>query len=95
MLVGAGVRVGVVVDSLERPLGVLEFHLLLLVAFGGNLLLTFPLSGRRAIVAWLLLLLLTELLCKLLDLPPFLRVVAPGVVYRAPQTTLVVVEGLS
>jgi hypothetical protein len=94
VLVGAGVIIRVVVDNLERPLGVLEFHLLLLVAFGGNLLLTFPLLGRRAIMARLLLLLLTELLRQLLDLSALLHVVPPGVVYWAPWTTLIVAEGL-
>jgi hypothetical protein len=89
-----GVGVGVVVDDLDCPLGVLEVHLLLLIAPQGNLLLAFPQTGRRAIAAWLLLLLLRELLCKLLDLPSLLGVVAPGVVHRAPGTTLVAAEGL-
>jgi hypothetical protein len=31
MLVGAGVRVGVVVDGLQCPLGILELHLFILV----------------------------------------------------------------
>jgi hypothetical protein len=38
--------------------------------------------------------LLTELLLKLLDFPALFHVVAPGVVYRAPQTTLITARGL-
>jgi hypothetical protein len=45
-LVIAGVTVRVTVDGLEHPLGILELHLLLLVALRGNLLLAFPLMGR-------------------------------------------------
>jgi hypothetical protein len=92
VFVGAGVKVRVAVDNLERPLGVLELQLLLLVAVGGNLLLAFPLLGRRAIASWLLLLLLAELLRKLLDILALLCTVAPGVVYRAPWTALIAAE---
>jgi hypothetical protein len=42
-LIGAGVRVAI--DSLEHPLGILELHLLLLVALEGSLLLAFPQRG--------------------------------------------------
>jgi hypothetical protein len=91
-LVDAGVGVRVVVDSLERPLAVLELHLL--VALGGNLLLAFPLLGRRAIAARLLLMPLMKLLRELLDLPALLHAVAPGVVYQSSWTALVAVGGL-
>jgi hypothetical protein len=93
-IIGAGVRVGVVIDDLERPLGVLELHLLLLVALGGNLLLALPLPRRRAITTRLLLLLLAELLHELLDLPALLRALAPRVVYRAPWAALLTTGGL-
>jgi hypothetical protein len=85
----------VVIDALENPLGILQLHLILLVALGGNLLLVLPLSGRCAIVARLLLLLIAELLHKLLDLPVLLHVVVPGVMYWAPRTALITVGGLS
>jgi hypothetical protein len=42
----------------------------------------------------MLVLLLTELLCKILDFPALLHVVAPGVVYRAPRIALVTTGGL-
>jgi hypothetical protein len=58
------------------------------------MLLAFPLVGRRAIVTGLLLLLLTELQCELLDLLVLLDAVAPGVVHWAPRTLLITVGGL-
>jgi hypothetical protein len=67
--------------TLDRPLGVLELHPLLVVALMGNVLLAFPLVRRHAVVVGLLLLLLIELLHKLLDLPTLLSTVAPGVVH--------------
>jgi hypothetical protein len=93
-LVVTRLRVGVTVDHLDHPLGILELHLLL-VALVGNLLLAFPLAGRRAITARLLLLLLVELFHELLDLSALLGVVAPGVVHRAPQPTLIDILGLA
>jgi hypothetical protein len=45
-------------------------------------------------MARLLLLLLTELLHELLDLPTLLCDVAPGVVHRAPRTALVTAKGV-
>jgi hypothetical protein len=93
-LILARVGVRVAIDTIECPLGVLELHLLLLVALGGNLLLAFPLLGRCAIVVWLLLLLLTELLYELLDVLALLCAVVLRVVYRALRTTLVAAEGL-
>jgi hypothetical protein len=93
-LVGAGVRVRVAVDSLERPLGIMELHILLLVALRGDLLLALSLLERRAITVRLLLLLLAELLHELLDLLTVLHAVAPRVVYQAPRTIVVIAEGL-
>jgi hypothetical protein len=87
-------RVGVDVDDLDQPFGILELHLLL-VTLTGNLLLSFPLVGRRAITVRLLLLLLTKLLRELLNLPALLDVVAPGVVHWAPRPTLIAAEGLA
>jgi hypothetical protein len=79
VLVVAGIRIGVVVDDLDCPLGVLELHLILVVALMGNVLLE-----KCAIAVGLLLLLLTELPRELLDLPALLSAMAPGVVHRAP-----------
>jgi hypothetical protein len=43
-LVVTGFGVVVPVDDLDHPLGVLELHLLLIVALTGNVLLAFPLA---------------------------------------------------
>jgi hypothetical protein len=94
MLVVAGFEVRVAVDDLDRPLGILELHLLLVVTLMGNVLLAYLLAGRRAIVARLLLLLLVELLHDLLDLPTLIGDVASGVVHRALRPTLVAAGGL-
>jgi hypothetical protein len=91
---GAQVRVGVVVDSLERHLGVLELHLLLPVALGEHLLLAFLLAGRHAVTARLLLLLLMKLFHEILDLSALLDVVVPRVVHRALRTSLLGAEEL-
>jgi hypothetical protein len=93
-LIVAGLGVRVAVDDLDRPLGVLELHLLLVVALMGNMLLAFPLVGRRAVVV-LLLLLLMELLYKLLDLSALLGAVAPEVVHRALRSALIAAGGLA
>jgi hypothetical protein len=69
-LIDGGVRVAI--DNLECPLSVLERHLLILVALRDDLLLALSVSGRCVIVVQLQLLLLTEPLCKLLDLPTLL-----------------------
>jgi hypothetical protein len=57
---GVGVRVGVAVDGLEHPFGILEQHLfiLLLIALLDNLQLALPLPRGHAIMTRLLLLLL-------------------------------------
>jgi hypothetical protein len=41
-----GLRVGVIIDDLDRSLGILELHLLLVVALASNMLLAFLLVGR-------------------------------------------------
>jgi hypothetical protein len=93
-LVVTRVRVRVVIDSLERPLGILELHLLLLVAFSGNLLVAFPPLGWCAHVPRLLLLLLVELLHELPNLPTLLYAVAPRVVYQPSRTARIATGGL-
>jgi hypothetical protein len=81
-LVDAGVRVGVVVDGLQRSLGILELHLFVLVLLKIHLLFTLPLAGRRAILAQLLLLIM-ELFCKLLDFPALSNAMVPRFMHRA------------
>jgi hypothetical protein len=95
VLVVTGLRIGVAIDSLDRPLGILKLHLLLVIALTSNVLLAFPLMGSCAVAAGLLLLLLVELLRELLDLSALLGTVAPGVVHWAPWPTLVTTEGLA
>jgi hypothetical protein len=56
--VGAGFSVGVVVDGLQRPLGILEVHLIILVLLWIHLLFALLLRGRRTILAQLLLFLM-------------------------------------
>jgi hypothetical protein len=51
VIVGAGVRVGVVVDGFERTFGNLECCFLILVILLDSLLLALPLLGRCAIMA--------------------------------------------
>jgi hypothetical protein len=68
VLVVTGLRVGVAIDGLQCPLGILKLHLCVFLLLGVHLLLALPLAGRRAILA-LLLHLFTELFCELLDLP--------------------------
>jgi hypothetical protein len=95
VLVVTGLRVGMAVDDLGRPLGIPELHLLLVIALTGDVLLAFPLAGRRSITVGLLLLLLAEWLHELLDLSELLGVVVPGVVHRARRPTLITTGGLA
>jgi hypothetical protein len=94
VLIVTGFEVEVAIGDLDCPLGILEHHLLLVVPHMGNVLLAFSLAGRQVAAARLLLLLLMELLHELIDLLALLRDVAPGIVHRAPQPTLVVTGGL-
>jgi hypothetical protein len=57
VLIITGFEVGVraAIDDLDHPLGVLELHLLLIVALMDNLLLACPLVRRHAVAARLLL----------------------------------------
>jgi hypothetical protein len=81
VLVVAGLGVGVTIDDLDHPLSILELHLLLIGALTGNVLLAFLLAGRCVVTMGLLLLLLAELLCELLDLLALLGTMAPGVIH--------------
>jgi hypothetical protein len=88
-------RVGVAVDVLQCPLGILELHLLLLLSLGADLLFALLLTGRHAFMAQLLFHLFTVFLCELLDFPALLDVVVPRVVHRALCATVVVVLRLT
>jgi hypothetical protein len=67
-LVVTGLRVGVAIDGLQCPLGILKLHLCVFLLLGVHLLLALPLAGRCTILA-LLLHLFAELFSELLDLP--------------------------
>jgi hypothetical protein len=90
-LIGAGVKVKVAAEGLQHPLGVLELHLLILVLLKIHLLFSFPLAGRRVVLAQLLLP-LTELLRELLDISALSGVVVRGVMHRAPCASIVTIE---
>jgi hypothetical protein len=94
-LVVIGLRVRVAIDDLDRPLGILELHLLQAVELTKNVLLAFPLARRRVITVGLLLLLLVELLHNLFDLLALLGAMAPKVVHWAPWPTLLAIGGLA
>jgi hypothetical protein len=66
-LVVAGLRVRVVIDGLQFPLGILELHLYAFLLLWVHLLFALPLAGRRGVLA-LLLHLVAELLHELLNL---------------------------
>jgi hypothetical protein len=85
----------VVVNDLDHALGILELHLLLVVALMSNVLLAFMLAGRHVVAVRQLLLLLTELLRELLDPLALLGTVAPGVVQRAPWPAIITTGGLA
>jgi hypothetical protein len=67
VLVIAGLRVGVAIDGLQCPLGILKLHLCAFLLLGVHLLLALPLARMRAILASLLHL-FVELFRELLDL---------------------------
>jgi hypothetical protein len=67
-LIVAGLRVGVAIDGLQCPLGIIKLHLYVFLLLWVHLLLALPLAGRRAILA-LLLHIFVELFHELLDLP--------------------------
>jgi hypothetical protein len=89
MLIGAGVGAGVVIEGFQCPLGILVIHLVILVMLWIHLLFALPLMRRHIVLVWLLLLLLTDLLHKLLDLPGTPRrcgtcSCAPGIMRHLP-----------
>jgi hypothetical protein len=93
-LVVAGLRVGVAIDGLQFPLGILKLHLCVFLLLRVHLLLALPLEGRRAIVA-LLLHLFVELFHELLDLPALRRGTERGVVHRALPAVVIAIGRLT
>jgi hypothetical protein len=94
VLVVTGLRVGVAIDGLQCPLGILKLHFCIFLLLGEHLLLALPLSGRRAILV-LLLHLFTELFRELLDLSALHRGMARGVVHRALCAAVVAIGQLT
>jgi hypothetical protein len=93
VLIAAGLRVGVAIDRLQCPFGILELHFLLLPF--AYLLLPLPLVGGCAILARLLLHLFAELFRELLDLLALRHGMPRGVMYQALRTALVTVGQLA
>jgi hypothetical protein len=87
-LVVTRLGVGVAIDYLHLPLGVLECHLFILLLLRIHLSFALPLAGWHAFLA-LLLLLFVELFHKLPDLPGLTHVVARGVVHQASCTSVI------
>jgi hypothetical protein len=87
VLIVAGLEVGEAIDGLHLPLGILECHFFIPLLFRIYLLFAFPLAGRHAFSARLLLS-LTELLYELLDLPTLTRAVARRVMHHALPSSL-------
>jgi hypothetical protein len=83
-------RVGVAIDGLQCPLGILKLHL---CVFHQDVALALPLAGRRAILA--LLHLFAELFHELLDLPALCRGMARRAVHRALRATIVAIGWLT
>jgi hypothetical protein len=92
-LIVDGFRVGVAVNGLHLPLGVLEHHLLILILLGVHLLFALTLSGRCELLARLLLY-LTKLFHELLDFPTLTHVVTRRVMFQAPGIAIITVGQL-
>jgi hypothetical protein len=95
MLVGAGVRIGLVADGLQCPLGILELHLFVSILLWIQLLFAIPLAGWHTILTLLLVLRLTELFHKLPNLLALLGAVAPRVMHRASRATIATTKRLT
>jgi hypothetical protein len=80
----------VAIDGPHLPLGILEHHFFALLLLWIHLLFALPLTGRRAFLEWLLLL-LAKLLCELLDLLALSYAVACGVVHWALHATIITI----
>jgi hypothetical protein len=93
VLIVTGLRVGVAIDSLQCPLGILKLHLCVFLLLGVHLLLALPLVGRRTILV-LLLDLFVELFHELLDLLALRRGMARGVVHRALRAAIATIGWL-
>jgi hypothetical protein len=89
-LVVTGLRVGVAIDELQCPPGILELHLYVFLLLWVHFLFAFPLAGRHTILA-LVLHLFTELFHELLDLSALRRAMVHGVVHRALHAAVIVI----
>jgi hypothetical protein len=94
-LIVAGLRVGLVIDDLQCPPSILELHLYVLLLQWVDFLCALPLMGRCAILSRLLLHLLTQLFCELLDLPALRHAMVRGVVHRSLHAAVVAVGRLT
>jgi hypothetical protein len=92
-LIIAGLRVGAAIDGLQCPPGILELHIYAFLLLWVRFLFALPLAGRCAILA-LLLHLIAELFCELLDLPAFQCGMARGVVHRALHAAVITIGQL-
>jgi hypothetical protein len=86
-LIIAGLGVGVAINGLHLPLGVLERHLFVLVLLEIHLLFALSLTGWRAFLVRLLLL-FAELFPELLDLPALTRAMACSFMNLALRSSL-------
>jgi hypothetical protein len=93
-LIVAGIRVGVAINGLQCPLGILKLHLYVFLLLRVHLLLALPLAGRCAILA-LLLHLFTELFRELLDLPALQHGMVHGVVHQTLHAAIVTIGWLT
>jgi hypothetical protein len=87
-LVVAGLGVGVAIDGLHLPLGILEHHLFILLLLRIHLLFALLMAGRCTFLAWLLLL-FVEVFHELLDLSVLTHAVAHRVMNQALGATVV------
>jgi hypothetical protein len=88
VLVVAGLGVGVAIDGLHLPLGILEHHLFILLLLRIHLLFALLMAGRCTFLARLLLL-FVEVFHELLDLSVLTHVVAHRVMNQALGATVV------
>jgi hypothetical protein len=93
-LVVTGLRVRVAIDGLQYPPGILELYLYVFLLPRVHFLFALPLVGRRAILA-LVLHLVAEIFCELLDLPALRCGMARGVVHRKHHAGVVAIGQLT
>jgi hypothetical protein len=90
VLVVAGLRVGMAIDILQCPLGILKLYLYVFLLLWVHFLFALPLVGRHSILA-LLLHLLAELICELFYLPALRCTMVRGVVHQVLCTIIIAI----